>query len=512
MSLVTREDHGRVTVLTLNHPPANGYTFAMHRELDDHVVELRADRGTDVIVLRGAGDRFFCAGADIPYLTSLDPDGKYAFCLHANETLLRLENTPKLVIAALNGHCVGGGLEVALACDIRLARSTGLDGRPDLVGLPEVSLGVLPGTGGTQRLARVLGRAKAMQWMVEGRKVTVQEAHAAGLIHEVLPAQGWWEAVLTYAHRFTRPAHAAQAVGLIKRAVLGGADLPLDAGLALERELQMRLFTAPDAKEGLAAFVEKRTAHFTGEGPAPRPFEAGPHAEVHRVLPAPEPPRSPEPPRRPEPPRQEPPRAEPPRHEPPRHEPPRSEPPRHEPPRHEPPVGGAEHPPARMHLRDPMGDEHAIGRPRAPEPHAPRNEARKERVLPKEFSGFEDFADFGADDPDEMGGHWEGAFGTGGVPHASDGHAEHHEPGHGRIDLHRTRIPDHVLNLVPRGVVEQYGVLPVKRTETTLLVAMVDPHNAEALAAVAEETGLDVQAVRAPEEDIAVMIARYYRA
>src|SRR5688572_22492674 len=157
MPLVTREDIGRVSVLTLNNPPANGYSHAMHLELDAHVVALRMDRGCDVIVLRGAGEKFFCAGADIGYLAALDPQEKYAFCLHANETLLRLENTPKLVIAALNGHCVGGGLEIALACDLRIGRAGG-----GMVGLPEVELGVLPGTGGTQRLTRVLGRAEAL--------------------------------------------------------------------------------------------------------------------------------------------------------------------------------------------------------------------------------------------------------------------------------------------------------------------------------------------------------------
>src|SRR6185295_17971796 len=106
----------------------------------------------------GAGDKFFCAGADIRMLTDAQPEWKYYFCLHANETLMRLEQTPKLVIAALNGHTVGGGLEVALAADIRIARKGG--GR---IGLPEVALGVLPGTGGTQRLTRLIGKGKSIE-------------------------------------------------------------------------------------------------------------------------------------------------------------------------------------------------------------------------------------------------------------------------------------------------------------------------------------------------------------
>jgi enoyl-CoA hydratase len=262
MSLVLRQNIGRVAVLSLNNAPANGYSHAMHRELDAHIVDIRFDAGVDVVVLRGAGEKFFCAGADINYLRSLNPEQKYAFCLHANETLLRMEHTPKLVIGALNGHCVGGGLEIALACDLRIGRASG--DKPNLVGLPEVNLGVLPGTGGTQRLSRILGRAKALQWMVEGRNVSVEEAADAGLIHQVLPAEGWWEAVLAYAQSFCQPQRSATAVGLIKRAVLGGSDLPLESGLALERELQQRLFSGADAREGLAAFVEKRKPHFTG--------------------------------------------------------------------------------------------------------------------------------------------------------------------------------------------------------------------------------------------------------
>jgi enoyl-CoA hydratase/carnithine racemase len=281
MPLVTREDRGRVAVLTLQNPPANGYSHAMHRELDALVVELRFDGGIDVVVLRGAGDKFFCGGADITYLQSLTPEEKYAFCLHANETLLRVENTPKLFIAALNGHCVGGGLEVALACDLRVGRAGG-----GVMGLPEVGLGVLPGTGGTQRLTRVLGRARALQLMVEGQNFPVEHALSLGLIHKLLPAEGWWDAVLAWADSFTRPGKAAGAVGLIKRSVLGGADLPLEAGLALERELQMRLFAAPDAGEGLAAFLEKRSPHFSAAAPSAAPA-ARPHPSPPPTSPAP---------------------------------------------------------------------------------------------------------------------------------------------------------------------------------------------------------------------------------
>jgi enoyl-CoA hydratase len=144
-----------VAVFELNDPPANTYSYEMMQELDAAILGARMDVSVHVIVLLGAGEKFFCAGANIGMLKTADADFKYYFCLHANETLNRLEQTPKLVIAALNGHTVGGGLEVALAADIRIARKDA-----GKIGLPEVALGVLPGTGGTQRLARLVGKAR----------------------------------------------------------------------------------------------------------------------------------------------------------------------------------------------------------------------------------------------------------------------------------------------------------------------------------------------------------------
>src|SRR5678815_1108248 len=169
-----------LAVIELNDPPANTYSYEMMQEIDRAVLEARMDADTHVIVLRGAGDRFFCAGANIGMLKDADPDFKYYFCLHANETLNRLEQTPKLVIAALNGHTVGGGLEVALAADIRIAKRGG-----GKIGLPEVALGVLPGTGGTQRFARLVGKAKAIEMMAAGALFSFEEAHALGLVNHV---------------------------------------------------------------------------------------------------------------------------------------------------------------------------------------------------------------------------------------------------------------------------------------------------------------------------------------
>jgi len=248
-----------VCEITLNNPPANGYSYELMRELDEAVLRARFDPEVFVLLLSGAGEKFFCAGADIAGLAEMDQDFKYQFCLHANETMLRIEHTPKLVIAALNGHTVGGGLEIALACDLRIARKDG-----GKIGLPEVALGVLPGTGGTQRLARTLGKARALELMVSGRTMTMAEAQAMGLVHEALEEEDFRAAARAYARAYCPPQKAAHAVGLIKRSVQTGSEIPLEAGLALERELQARLFASRDAEEGLKAFVEKRTARFQG--------------------------------------------------------------------------------------------------------------------------------------------------------------------------------------------------------------------------------------------------------
>ena len=250
--------------ITLDDPPANTYSYEMMRELDDAILAARMDQGIHVIVMTGAGEKFFCAGANIGMLKDADPTFKYYFCLHANETLNRLEQTPKLVIAALNGHTVGGGLEVAMAADIRIARQGA-----GTIGMPEVALGVLPGTGGTQRFARLVGKAKAIELMATGALFSFDDAHAMGLVNHVwgetdLKGQSFIDAVHQYARQFTPPHRAAKAVGHIKRAVQSGLESGFAEGLALERELQQRLFESDDATEGLRANLEKRKPNFSG--------------------------------------------------------------------------------------------------------------------------------------------------------------------------------------------------------------------------------------------------------
>src|SRR5437016_14330149 len=246
-----------VAIFELNDPPANTYTYEMNRELDECILKARMDDDVHVILMRGAGEKFFSAGANIKMLSEVTPQFKYFFCLHANETLLRLEQTAKLVIAALNGHTVGGGLEIAMAADIRIARKDA-----GKIGLPEVNLGVLPGTGGTQRLSRLVGKSKAIELMVTGNTYSFEEALEFGIINDSYERDGFMENVMEYARQFCPPNKAAKAVGRIKRSVQTGWEIPLEAALALERENQQLLFQSDDAKEGLAAYVEKRPAEF----------------------------------------------------------------------------------------------------------------------------------------------------------------------------------------------------------------------------------------------------------
>ena len=252
-----------VVVLTLDDPPANTYTHEMMVQLDQAILRARFDEDVEVIVVTGAGEKFFCAGANIQMLSEVTSGFKYCFCLHANETLNRFEHTPKLVIGALNGHTVGGGLEIAMACDIRVARKDG-----GQCGLPEVALGVLPGTGGTQRLVRIVGKSKAIELMAVGETFGFDRALELGLVNQVIDAKDqddFQAKVMEYAKQFTTPNKAVRAVGNIKRSVQSGSELPFELALTLERELQQQLFQSEDAKEGLSAYMEKRKAEFTGK-------------------------------------------------------------------------------------------------------------------------------------------------------------------------------------------------------------------------------------------------------
>ncbi len=240
----------------------NTYTHEMMRDIDEAVVKARFDDDVTCIILTGSGASFFSAGASIQMLNSVTPGFKYNFCLHANETLSRLEQTPKLVICAINGHAVGGGLEIAMAADIRIARKNA-----GKVGLPEINLGVLAGTGGTARLTRLIGKSRALEMMVTGELMSFEDAHACNLINHIWEGspEDFRQDVLDWCGQFTLPNKAVKAVGNIKRSCQTGPVFAFEDDLAVEGELQAALFGSDDAKEGIAAYVEKRVANFTGK-------------------------------------------------------------------------------------------------------------------------------------------------------------------------------------------------------------------------------------------------------
>ena len=258
-NLVEYKVDSGIAVFELNNPPVNAYTYDLLREFDDAICQARMDDDVHVLVIRGKGEKFFCAGADINMLGGRSTKYRYMFALYGQEVLLRLEHTPKLIIAAINGHAVGGGLEIAMACDIRIAKKDA--GR---LGLAEVNLGLLPGMGGTQRLPRLIGRAKAIELAVTGRTIIFEEALENGLINHIYEPENFWDQVLAYAKQFAAPKKASFSVGRIKRAVHVGMETSLDEGLAFEREVLFQTYQTEDSAEGIDAYLKKRVAKFKG--------------------------------------------------------------------------------------------------------------------------------------------------------------------------------------------------------------------------------------------------------
>lgn len=257
--MVLYEKKGKVATIKLNKPPFNTYDHDLMLELGKAIDEVRFDEEVSIAVLTSAIEGRFSAGAEISMLQAADPDYKAMFCLNCQETLSKMESTPKIFIGALNGTTVGGGLEIALATDLRFIA----DGEKVKIGLPEVNLGVLPGTGGTQRLPRLIGKSRALDLMITGRLLSPAEALEIGLVDRVFPAAKFEAKTMEYVEGLAKG--ATRAISLIKRSVQEGVEMSLDAGLALERELQNRLFVTHDAKEGIGAYMEKRKAEFTGK-------------------------------------------------------------------------------------------------------------------------------------------------------------------------------------------------------------------------------------------------------
>ena len=218
--------------------------------------EVEADSSLGAAVLTGAGDRFFVAGADIGEFVSQGPDGTRAKIADGQQLTLEMERKRFPIVAAINGFALGGGLELAMACDIRIASTTAM------LGQPEVRLGIIPGWGGTQRLPRLVGRGRALELLLSGEPVEAMRGLEMGLVNRVVEPDQLEETATEVAERLARS--APLAIAAIKRAVNRGLDLPLDAGLAAELEEFDATFRTADALEGVSAFLQKRRAEWTG--------------------------------------------------------------------------------------------------------------------------------------------------------------------------------------------------------------------------------------------------------
>ena len=256
MSVDLQIENG-VGVVTFNRPPSNAYDAAMLTGLRDCVLRIADDAAVRVAVLRSANPKFFCPGADIGVLQSSSRAQFANFLTIAHESVDAIARTPKLFIAAIAGHCIGGGLEIALACDIRLASAGKYR-----IGLAEVNLGLSPGMGGTQRLPRLIGRSKALQMMVTGDPVGPEEALALGIVDRLIPAEQFDTEVMAYAKKLA--AGPTMAQGYIKLSINNGLETSLAQGLVIERAHQNQLFASEDVAEGLKSFLEKRPPQFGG--------------------------------------------------------------------------------------------------------------------------------------------------------------------------------------------------------------------------------------------------------
>jgi enoyl-CoA hydratase/carnithine racemase len=257
-TVITFAKSGKIGYITLNRPPANSYEIEFMRQLNDAIEAADADREVRVTIVKSDLPKFFSAGADVKAFMANDKAGNMSMIRVAHQTLNKMRKSGKVFIAAIQGHALGGGLEITLACDLRFAEEGAYK-----LGLPEVTLGLLPGNGGTQRLPRLIGANKALEMMITGETITPQEALQLGLVNRLYPSGQLMEQTQTYAEKLA--AGASVAVRQIKQAVYQGIEKSLDDALALERELIEPLFDTEDAQEGFAAFAEKRQPLYKGQ-------------------------------------------------------------------------------------------------------------------------------------------------------------------------------------------------------------------------------------------------------
>src|SRR2546422_4949274 len=257
---VRLEKEGAVGIIVLDRPPANTYDYAFLREFAGAIDDARLDLGIrSAVVVTSASEKFFSAGADVGAFAAGSPRSRFMTALMAHEAFRKMENTPLVFIAAIAGHCLGGGLELALACDLRFAAEGGYQ-----IGLPEVNLGLFPGSGGTQRLPRLVGLSKGLDLIANATTMKPAEAKDAGIVDRLVPdAAACRAAAIEYAAKLA--AGPGVAIGHAKLAITQGYGGPLDLGLAIQGEAGGRLLGAEDAEGSLKAFTEKRKPEFKGK-------------------------------------------------------------------------------------------------------------------------------------------------------------------------------------------------------------------------------------------------------
>ena len=244
-----------VATITFNNPKAlNALTVETFIHLQTLFDELELDEDIRVVILTGAGDKAFVAGGDIGHLAQLDPSGARAFALLAQRAIDRIEAFPKPVIAAINGYCLGGGNELAMGCDLRVAAETAKFGQP------EVKLGIIPGFAGTQRLARLIGKGRAKEMIYTGEMIDANEAYRIGLVNRVVPAEKLMDETKALAAKMYDK--SASAIKLSKEAIENGLEMDFSRASKYEADLFALAFATQDCQEGINAFLEKRPAKF----------------------------------------------------------------------------------------------------------------------------------------------------------------------------------------------------------------------------------------------------------
>ncbi|SHI08716.1 enoyl-CoA hydratase/isomerase family protein [Desulfosporosinus lacus] len=246
-----------VATITLNRPPMNPLNTQIFKELTQAINELQSDISVGAVIMTGSGDKAFAAGADVTEMANLTPVEVYNFCQDSQIAFKRIENLGKPVIAAINGLALGGGCELALCCDFRVAADTAKFGQP------EIGLGIIPGAGGTQRLPRLIGAAKAKELIFLGDIIDASAALGLGLVNKVVPTELLLEEAQKLAKRLS--SKPAVAMAMAKSAINTGLNLDISSALTLEIQCFVTAFASDDRKEGIGAFMEKRKPNFTGK-------------------------------------------------------------------------------------------------------------------------------------------------------------------------------------------------------------------------------------------------------